>query len=116
MASILPYLKGAAQRGAGDDEVYSIQQTSDGGYIVAGYTEPFGAGYWDIWVLKLDANGNIFGCTPGDIVQTSSVAPAASSAIPKNTSAASPSSSASTTDTNVAPSDTSASIQVQCTG
>jgi uncharacterized repeat protein (TIGR02543 family) len=38
---------------------YSIQQTSDGGYIVAGYTFLFGAGSGDIWVLKLFSDGNI---------------------------------------------------------
>ncbi len=30
--------------GKGDDEAYSIQQTSDGGYIVAGWTNSYGAG------------------------------------------------------------------------
>jgi len=41
------------------DMAYSIQQTSDGGYIVAGMTQSFGAGYPDIWVLKLDPNGDV---------------------------------------------------------
>ncbi len=41
------------------DEAYSIQQTSDGGYIVAGYTYFFGAGGWDAWIIKLDAKGNV---------------------------------------------------------
>ncbi|MCA6212788.1 protein kinase [Thermococcus bergensis] len=27
--------------------------------IVAGYTESFGAGDWDVWVLRLDADGNV---------------------------------------------------------
>ncbi|WP_448516707.1 hypothetical protein [Pseudothermotoga sp.] len=44
--------------GSYDDIAYSIQQTSDGGYIVAGYTESFGAGGKDVYVLKLDADGN----------------------------------------------------------
>ncbi len=45
--------------GANNDNAYSIQQTSDGGYIVAGYTKSFGAGNYDIWILKLNANGTI---------------------------------------------------------
>ena len=44
--------------GSGEDRAMSIQQTSDGGYIVAGYTESFGAGGVDVYIIKLDANGN----------------------------------------------------------
>jgi hypothetical protein len=37
----------------------SIIQTSDGGYAIAGYTESFGAGEADVYVVKLDAHGNL---------------------------------------------------------
>ncbi|HPT54903.1 MAG TPA: hypothetical protein PK574_08320, partial [Fervidobacterium sp.] len=42
-----------------NDEAYSIQQTTDGGYIVAGHTGSFGAGYEDVYVLKLNSDGSL---------------------------------------------------------
>jgi hypothetical protein len=60
--------------GSGFDLAHSIQQTQDGGYVVAGWTETFGAGNMDVWVLKLDANGNMSGCPEG-LVGTTSVVP-----------------------------------------
>jgi hypothetical protein len=45
--------------GAGWDEARSVRQTSDGGYIVAGLTDSFGVGSWDIFLIKTDANGNV---------------------------------------------------------
>ncbi|MFH1410946.1 MAG: hypothetical protein ABIG80_05300 [Patescibacteria group bacterium] len=45
--------------GEGSDEAYSIAQTGDGGYIVAGDTDSFGDEYHDIWVLKLSSYGAV---------------------------------------------------------
>ena len=45
--------------GSAFDTAYDVQQTTDGGYIVVGKTESFGAGWEDMWVLKLDAGGNV---------------------------------------------------------
>jgi hypothetical protein len=55
--------------GASYDYSHSVRQTSDGGYIVAGYTYSFGVGYYDIFLIKTDANGNIGLCS---IVQNTS--------------------------------------------
>jgi len=45
--------------GANHDEGQFLIQTSDGGYAITGYTESFGAREWDVYVVKLDANGNL---------------------------------------------------------
>jgi len=58
--------------GSGIDRAFSIQQTSDGGYIVAGETSSFGADSFDILVLKLDNGGEIHNC---DIIGTSDAIP-----------------------------------------
>ena len=44
--------------GPGDEAGPSLIQTSDGGYTIAGATNSFGAGEWDVYVVKLDKNGN----------------------------------------------------------
>jgi hypothetical protein len=58
--------------GSGDDNVLNLQQTSDGGYIVAGYSASFDGDLWlcykthynnnrfsDLWIMKLDVLGHI---------------------------------------------------------
>mgnify|MGYP000907797719 CR=1 FL=1 len=45
--------------GINDDVVNSIQQTTDGGYIVAGRTDSFGSGKLDVYVLKLNSKGDL---------------------------------------------------------
>lgn len=45
--------------GAGSEWGDYVEQTADGGYKVVGYTTSFGAGGYDIYVLKLDSSGNL---------------------------------------------------------
>jgi hypothetical protein len=45
--------------GKDDEEGYSIKQTIDGGYIVAGSTKSIGAGKLDVYVFKIDSKGSI---------------------------------------------------------
>ena len=63
--------------GSAGDALINIKQTIDGGYIAVGYTGsddgdiPNNKGYFDAWIIKIAANGNLewtktFGGTNGD--------------------------------------------------
>ena len=44
--------------GSGDEQANSVIQTSDGGYALAGWTDSYGNGYYNFWLVKTDSQGN----------------------------------------------------------
>ncbi|MBI4645976.1 MAG: PKD domain-containing protein [Bacteroidia bacterium] len=58
--------------GSMDEEGNSVVQTTDGGFLIAGYTKSFGAGNSDFYLIKTAASGNVqwsktYGGTDADV-------------------------------------------------
>jgi hypothetical protein len=45
--------------GQGDEQFGGLRETADGGYVVCGTTSSYGAGSYDICLLRLDSAGNL---------------------------------------------------------
>ena len=45
--------------GAEHDLAHSVVQTGDGEYVIAGFTDSYGAGSRDFWLIKTDSAGNM---------------------------------------------------------
>jgi hypothetical protein len=44
--------------GTGYDGAYSVEEIADGGYVICGYTTSYGAGTYDVYLLRTDASGD----------------------------------------------------------
>ncbi|MBM3322537.1 hypothetical protein FJY69_03565, partial [candidate division WOR-3 bacterium] len=58
--------------GEWNDGATSAQQTADGGYVIVGVTDSYGAGSCDAWLIKTDSSGSVvwartYGDTDGDL-------------------------------------------------
>ncbi len=95
------------------DYISSVSETTDNSYVVAGHTESYGAGSYDFWLFKLDANGEIPNCgamgESSAVVSNTFVSGQSTGAVPQTSSAV-------VVDTQVTPLDTNAEISVVCDG
>jgi prepilin-type N-terminal cleavage/methylation domain-containing protein len=48
--------------GSSNEDIRSISECSDGGFVMTGQTQSFGFGGNDSYIIKYDKNGDIFGC------------------------------------------------------
>jgi len=106
-----PHLWGATS----GDFAFALAPTPDGGYVVAGATDSFGAGNVDVWVLKLEADGTVQGCPPG-LVQDSRALVGSTSVSPGNSSAVGQTTSASAVPSSAVVGVSTASVEVVCGG
>jgi hypothetical protein len=97
--------------GAGQDYPRYLMQTTDGGYIVAGESESFGAGNSDLLVIKFDANGSIGSC-PFENITTSTTSN--TNATINITSITPAISTATVTNTNTVAADAALSQSIVC--
>ena len=61
-----------AYGGVGTEDASGLVQTDDGGYLIAGYTNSFGAGGFDFWLVRINSAGEMlwnktYGGTADDI-------------------------------------------------
>jgi len=99
--------------GSDYDSISSIQQTNDGGYIASGRTDSFGAGSFDIWILKLSPDGDIPSC----VVMESSNASVSDTLIsPSDTSITPVDTNVIPQNTNIQPGESNAIVHNLCPG
>ena len=96
------------------DYGHHIEQTIDGGYIVAGITESFGAGLGDFFVLKLYSDGEIDSSC--GFIGISDAIVLDSNVIPEDTNITPTDTNITPQNTSITPQDTDASVFLLCEG
>ncbi|WP_143592351.1 NHL repeat-containing protein [Thermococcus litoralis] len=96
--------------GSSYDEAYAVAIAPNGDIIVAGWTVSFGAGYKDVWVLRLDENGEL---PYSDMVKDSSAEVEATNADIGNKNAEIETPDVVVKSTDVNPRDSNANIETQ---
>lgn len=96
--------------GGNDDWAYAVAIAPNGDIIVAGWTVSFGAGYKDVWVLRLDENGEL---PYSDMVKDSSAEVEATNADIGNKNAEIETPDVVVKSTDVNPRDSNANIETQ---
>jgi len=99
--------------GSDYDSISSIQQTSDGGYIVSGRTDSFGAGSFDIWILKLSPDGDIPSCA---VMESSNASVSDTFISPSDTSVTPMDTNVIPQNTNIQPGESNAIVHNLCPG
>lgn len=99
--------------GTAFDTANSIQQTVDGGYVMAGYTTSLGSGNSDAWLLKLDSLGNLPGCST-ILIAGSGAAPIPQAVTPLDASQTVSSTSVVPADTTVSNAPSGATVTLSC--
>jgi hypothetical protein len=100
--------------GTKNSEARAVRVGAGGGYVVAGFTEAYGAGGEDAWVLKIKADGTIDPGCPSDIGASTAVTPAQTSFAPVTTGASVGTPTINISGTQTTPAATSVSPQQQC--
>jgi cysteine-rich repeat protein len=100
-----------AYGGLGNDFGNAVIQTSDGGYAIVGDTFSFGAGSQDVWVIRVDGNGNVDAC---GLVSNTVFSTQATTAVPLVANATSGAISFTATTTTAASAASVATVSEQC--
>lgn len=109
----IAWQKAYGDLGTGNEDTNGIIATADGGYIVAGKTDSFGAGSEDLWILKMDSDGAVgtADCPVSNLTGTEVTNTAVTGV---DTDAPRATYDGPTADTTVTPQSTSGEVDTQC--